>query len=229
MVDEATRQLRDEDIPPRRPAIREMACSTTASLREMILPGVLVMGTPIFLGVVIDLGSSPACSPAPCSRASCWPSTMANTGGAWDNAKKMIEGGLYGGKGSDAHKAAVTGDTVGDPFKDTAGPSLNILIKLISVVAVVLTPHINVDKAAKAADEAAKVEKAGATDKAATDKAATDKAPRLRLASPHRLDSAELEQTRWRCSSGASSCIRRPGQISARLLPCSSVRPGPGR
>ena len=67
---------------------------------------------------------------------------MANAGGAWDNAKKYIEGGAYGGKGSEAHKAAITGDTVGDPFKDTAGPSLNILIKLTSVVSIVRAPLI---------------------------------------------------------------------------------------
>jgi K(+)-stimulated pyrophosphate-energized sodium pump len=66
--------------------------------------------------------------------------TMANAGGSWDNAKKWIEAGNYGGKGSDPHKAAVVGDTVGDPFKDTAGPSLNILLKLMSIVAVVFAP-----------------------------------------------------------------------------------------
>jgi K(+)-stimulated pyrophosphate-energized sodium pump len=65
---------------------------------------------------------------------------MANAGGAWDNAKKMIEGGILGGKGSDPHKAAVVGDTVGDPFKDTSGPAMNILIKLMSVVSLVLAP-----------------------------------------------------------------------------------------
>ena len=65
---------------------------------------------------------------------------MANAGGAWDNAKKYIEGGAHGGKGSDPHKAAVVGDTVGDPFKDTSGPSMNIVIKLISVVSLVLAP-----------------------------------------------------------------------------------------
>ena len=67
---------------------------------------------------------------------------MANSGGAWDNAKKYIEGGAYGGKGSEAHKAAVIGDTVGDPFKDTAGPAMDIVIKLMSVVSLVIAPMI---------------------------------------------------------------------------------------
>jgi len=68
--------------------------------------------------------------------------TLANAGGSWDNAKKYVESGQFGGKGSDAHKAAVVGDTVGDPFKDTAGPSLNIMIKLMSIVALLLAPVI---------------------------------------------------------------------------------------
>jgi Na+/H+-translocating membrane pyrophosphatase len=68
---------------------------------------------------------------------------MANAGGAWDNAKKYIETGQFGGKGSDSHKAGVVGDTVGDPFKDTSGPSLNILIKLMSIVAVVIAPSLS--------------------------------------------------------------------------------------
>jgi len=67
---------------------------------------------------------------------------MANAGGAWDNAKKMIEGGAYGGKGSDVHKAAVCGDTVGDPFKDTSGPALNIVVKLMAVVSLVIAPFL---------------------------------------------------------------------------------------
>ncbi|MCB9729845.1 MAG: sodium-translocating pyrophosphatase [Deltaproteobacteria bacterium] len=113
--------------------------STQAAIREMILPGLLALIIPVLVGLwnIEALGGLLAGVTVSGVLMAIYQS---NAGGAWDNAKKMIEGGLHGGKGSDAHKAAVTGDTVGDPFKDTAGPSLNILIKLISVVAVVIAP-----------------------------------------------------------------------------------------
>ena len=130
--------------------------STTAAIRQMVIPGVLAVSTPVLFGLVI---------PAILGRFMDLPENigaetlagvlvgvtisgvmmaifMSNTGGAWDNAKKYIEGGALGGKGSDAHKAAVVGDTVGDPFKDTAGPSLNILIKLMAVVSLIIAPLI---------------------------------------------------------------------------------------
>jgi len=106
----------------------------------MIMPGVLAIGTPVlvgFLGGPEMLGGLLAGVTATGVLMALF---MSNAGGAWDNAKKHIEGGHFGGKGSDAHKAAVVGDTVGDPFKDTAGPSLNILIKLMSVISVVIAP-----------------------------------------------------------------------------------------
>jgi K(+)-stimulated pyrophosphate-energized sodium pump len=107
----------------------------------MILPGVMAVVTPVVVGFFDKhaLGGMLAGVTASGVLLAIF---MANAGGAWDNAKKHIEGGAFGGKGSDAHKAAVVGDTVGDPFKDTAGPSLNILIKLMSVVALVIAPLI---------------------------------------------------------------------------------------
>jgi len=114
--------------------------STGAAIREMIIPGLLAVLTPVvvgFLGGPEMLGGVLAGVTVSGVMMALF---MANAGGAWDNAKKYIEGGHLGGKGSDAHKAAVVGDTVGDPFKDTAGPSLNILIKLMSVVSLVLAP-----------------------------------------------------------------------------------------
>ncbi|MBU8871595.1 MAG: sodium-translocating pyrophosphatase [Gemmatimonadales bacterium] len=114
--------------------------STTAAIREMILPGLLAVLTPVavgFLGGPEMLGGLLAGVMATGVLLALFQS---NAGGAWDNAKKHIEGGHFGGKGSEAHKAAVVGDTVGDPFKDTSGPSLNILIKLMSVISVVIAP-----------------------------------------------------------------------------------------
>src|SRR5690606_36654676 len=113
--------------------------STRAALREMLLPGALAVVVPLvvgfisvealggLLGGVLVTGFSIAIY-------------MANAGGAWDNAKKYIEAGHHGGKGSDPHKAAVVGDTVGDPFKDTSGPAMNILIKVMTIVALIFAP-----------------------------------------------------------------------------------------
>ncbi|MDH3744283.1 MAG: sodium-translocating pyrophosphatase [Acidobacteriota bacterium] len=113
--------------------------STRAAIREMLLPGLLAVTVPVVVGFwdTAALGGLLAGVTASGVLMAIF---MANAGGAWDNAKKYIESGAHGGKGSDAHKAAVVGDTVGDPFKDTAGPSLNILIKLMTVVALVLAP-----------------------------------------------------------------------------------------
>ncbi|MGD9900086.1 MAG: sodium-translocating pyrophosphatase [Calditrichaceae bacterium] len=114
--------------------------STAAAIKKMVMPGLLAVFTPVlfgFFGGAEMLGGLLAGVTVSGVSLAIF---MANSGGAWDNAKKYIESGAYGGKGSDAHKAAVVGDTVGDPFKDTAGPSLNILIKLMSVVALVIAP-----------------------------------------------------------------------------------------
>jgi len=113
--------------------------STAAAIREMVIPGLMAVTVPVAVGFYSPeaLGGLLA---GVTSSGVMMAIFMANAGGAWDNAKKYIEGGAHGGKGSDAHKAAVVGDTVGDPFKDTAGPSLNILIKLMSVVALVVAP-----------------------------------------------------------------------------------------
>jgi K(+)-stimulated pyrophosphate-energized sodium pump len=114
--------------------------STHAALREMVIPSLLAILAPIVVGLILGaeaLGGMLAGSIATGFLLALF---MANAGGAWDNAKKYIEKGNLGGKGSDVHKAAVVGDTVGDPYKDTSGPSLNILIKLMSIVALVFAP-----------------------------------------------------------------------------------------
>jgi len=114
--------------------------STRAALVQMILPGVLAIASPIAVGLLLGKGALAGLLVGATVTGVPVAIQMANSGGAWDNAKKHIEEGNFGGKGSDHHKAAVIGDTVGDPMKDTAGPSINILIKLMSIVAVVFAP-----------------------------------------------------------------------------------------
>ena len=114
--------------------------ATKWALKSMILPGILVLAVPLIIGFTLGPEAVAGLLVGALLTGFLMAVMMANSGGAWDNAKKYIESGAFGGKGSDAHKAAVIGDTVGDPFKDTAGPSLNILIKLVGKVAVIFGP-----------------------------------------------------------------------------------------
>jgi K(+)-stimulated pyrophosphate-energized sodium pump len=115
--------------------------STAAAIREMVVPGLIAVVVPVAVGFY-DKETLGGLLAGVTVSGVCLAIFLSNAGGAWDNAKKSIEGGMHGGKGSEAHKAAVVGDTVGDPFKDTAGPSLNILIKLMAVVSLVIAPLI---------------------------------------------------------------------------------------
>ncbi|MCK8518495.1 sodium-translocating pyrophosphatase [Methanoculleus sp. 7T] len=119
-----------------------IAISTHSALREMIVPGILAVAAPLTVGFVLGTEALGGLLVGSLASGFLLAVTMANAGGAWDNAKKFVEMGHLGGKGSDAHKATVVGDTVGDPFKDTSGPSLNILLKLMSMVALVFAPLI---------------------------------------------------------------------------------------
>ncbi|MFW5873490.1 MAG: sodium-translocating pyrophosphatase [Bacillota bacterium] len=143
MIEEVRRQFKEipgimegEGTPDYRSCVD---ISTKAALKEMIIPGILAVIVPVIVGLwdVEALGGLLAGS---LSAGVLLAIMMANSGGAWDNAKKFIESGQYGGKGTETHKAAVVGDTVGDPFKDTSGPSLNILIKLMTIVSLVFAP-----------------------------------------------------------------------------------------
>ena len=144
MIEEVRRQFREITGLMEGKATAEYAkcvdISTRAAIREMVLPGLLAILVPVLVGFFYDVQALAGVLAGVTSAGVLMAIFMANAGGAWDNAKKYIEGGAHGGKGSDAHKAAVVGDTVGDPFKDTAGPSLNILIKLMSVVSLVIAP-----------------------------------------------------------------------------------------
>jgi K(+)-stimulated pyrophosphate-energized sodium pump len=146
MIEEVRRQFRE--IPgllegtAKAEYARCVAISTTASIRRMIAPGVLAISVPVLIGFFVGKQALGGVLAGVTVTGVLMALFMANAGGAWDNAKKSIEKGAHGGKGTDAHKAAVVGDTVGDPFKDTAGPSLNILIKLMAVVSVVIAPLI---------------------------------------------------------------------------------------
>ncbi len=145
MIEEVRRQFREI------PGLREgkegvrpdyakcVDISTAAALREMILPGILAIALPLIIGYISveSLGGFLAGALVTGFLLAIF---MANAGGAWDNAKKLIEAGAHGGKGSEAHKAAVVGDTVGDPFKDTSGPAMNILIKVMTIVSLVFVP-----------------------------------------------------------------------------------------
>lgn len=119
---------------------RCVGISTNAALHEMIVPGILAAGSPIIMGLLLGTDALGGMLAGALLTGVLMAIFMSNSGGAWDNAKKYIESGQHGGKGSEAHKAAVVGDTVGDPFKDTSGPSINILIKLMTVVSLVFAP-----------------------------------------------------------------------------------------
>ncbi|GAJ01285.1 unnamed protein product, partial [marine sediment metagenome] len=114
--------------------------STKGALKEMVLPGLLAIVSPIAVGIVLGPEALGGMLIGAVLVGVLLAIMMANSGGAWDNAKKYIEMGNYGGKGTKVHEAAVIGDTVGDPLKDTAGPSMNILIKVMSIVALVFVP-----------------------------------------------------------------------------------------
>ena len=144
MIEEVRRQFRQDkgimDGTSKPDYERCVDISTKAALHEMLAPGLLAIIAPLAVGIIMGTDALGGMLAGALASGVLLAIMMANAGGAWDNAKKYIEEGHYGGKGSDAHKAAVVGDTVGDPFKDTSGPSINILIKLMTIVALVFAP-----------------------------------------------------------------------------------------
>lgn len=140
MIEEVRRQFREikglMEGTAEGDTARCVSIATASAIRQMVLPGVLAIVSPVLIGLLLGREALGGLLAGALVSSMMLGMSMANSGGAWDNAKKYIEGGNMGGKGSDAHKAAVVGDTVGDPFKDTSGPSLNILVKLMSIVSV---------------------------------------------------------------------------------------------
>ncbi len=144
MIEEVRRQFREDPgilQGTNRPDYKTcVGISTIAALREMIIPGIIAAAAPIAIGLLLGVEALGGLLAGALVTGVLLAIFMSNSGGAWDNAKKYIEGGNFGGKGSESHHAAVVGDTVGDPFKDTSGPSINILIKLMTVVSLVFAP-----------------------------------------------------------------------------------------
>ena len=146
MIEEVRRQFREItgllEGKAEPDSARCVEIATKSAIREMIIPGLIAVLAPVIAGYILGISGLGGLLAGALVTGVLMALMMANAGGAWDNAKKYIEEGHHGGKGSEPHKAAVIGDTVGDPFKDTSGPSLNILIKLMTIVAVIFAPLV---------------------------------------------------------------------------------------
>jgi len=143
MIEEVRRQFKDKAVLKGKKKPDYARCveiSTKGALKEMMVPGLLAVLAPVVMGFGLGVSALAGMLAGSLVSGVVLALMLANAGGAWDNAKKYIEKGVYGGKGSSAHKAAVVGDTVGDPAKDTSGPSINILLKLMAIVSLVITP-----------------------------------------------------------------------------------------